>query len=55
MRTCKLCNKEIKLGDSAIKLVNGTFEKDDFGGRGFDEAKEWTALGFVHFTCFGDD
>ncbi len=51
MVKCIECNKEIATGESAVNIINGSFEKDDFNGIAFEEAKSLKSLGFMHFTC----
>ena len=48
---CTICKNKIKEGELIIRLLHGTYNKDDFGGYAFEENKANVDLGYVHFNC----
>ena len=45
---CIFCTKIIEIGRQAVKIDVGSFEKDNFGGVGFENPVN---IGYAHFNC----
>ena len=51
---CLMCQRELQVGESTIKLVNGRVKKNPFGGFQFIQDEAFEVQGYVHLKCMMD-